>query len=236
MCLFIVCGWITRIFPCKWHTQCSTLIFLLTCPLDNYVASFTCRQCIFWLPKKNHQLALLAVSLNFQYLCLLTLMPSINPKRDFMVFFSSSCTSQGKSRSHDVWYFRSRLLFSAKTSGWDSAFLLSPGSLSFVEFNCCVAWMSSLLVTVSSDFRVKPKRNKLMVAYQAAIFVCLVVHGKYVRGLSTNLPMNTCSWRKTWRKTKYSMYRRKDLSLYLFFIQQKVYFKLNIAYKACARN
>ena len=69
--------------------------------------------------------------------------------------------------------------------------LLVP--LSFVEFNCCVAWMSSLLVTVSSDFRVKPKRNKLMVAYQAAIFVCLVVHGKYVRGLSTNLPMNTCS-------------------------------------------
>ena len=136
----------------------------------------------------------------------------------FMVFFSSSCTSQGKLRSHDVWYFRSRLLFPAKTSGWDSAFLLSPGSLSFVEFNCCVAWMSSLLVTVSSDFRVKPKRNKLMVAYQAAIFVCLVVHGKYVRGLSTNLPMNTCSWRKTWRKTKYSMYRCKDPSLYLFFI------------------
>ena len=135
----------------------------------------------------------------------------------FMVFFSSSCTSQGKLRSHDVWYFRSRLLFPAKTSGWDSAFLLSPGSLSFVEFNCCVAWMSSLLVTVSSDFRVKPKRNKLMVAHQAAIFVCLVVRGKYVRGLGTNLPMNTCSWRKTWRKTKYSMYRRKDLSLYFVF-------------------
>ena len=114
----------------------------------------------------------------------------------FMVFFSSLCTSQGKSRSHDVWYFRSRLLFPAKTCGWDSAFLLSPGSLSFVEFNCCVAWMSSLLVTVSSDFRVKPKLNKLVVAYQAAIFVCLVVHGKYVRGLSTNLSMNTCSWRK----------------------------------------
>ena len=187
------------------------LIFLLTCPLGNYVASFTCRV-YFLVPKKNHQLALLAVWLNFQYLCLLTLMPSINPKRNFMVFFSSSCTSQGKSRSHDVWYFRSRLLFPAKTSGWDSAFLLSPGSLSFVEFKCCVAWMSSLLVTVSSDFRVKPKRNKLMVAHQAAIFVCLVVRGKNVRGLGTNLPLNTCSWRKTWRKTKYSMYQRKDPS------------------------
>ena len=35
----------------------------------------------------------------------------------FMVFFSSPCTSQGKSRSHDVWYFQSRLLFPAKTSG-----------------------------------------------------------------------------------------------------------------------
>ena len=158
-------------------------------------------ECIFWLPPpQNHQLALLAVSLNFQYLCLLTLMPCINPKRDFMVFFSSSCTSQGKSRSHDVWYFRSRLLFPAKTSGWDSAFLLSPGSLSFVEFNCCVAWMSSLLVTVSSDFHVKLKRNKLMVANQAAIFVYLVVCGQYMRGLGTNVPMNTCSWRKTWRK------------------------------------
>ena len=78
--------------------------------------------------------------------------------------------------------------------------------------------MSSHLVTVTSDFRVKPKRNKLMVAHQAAIFVCLVVRGKYVRGLGTNLPMNTCSWRKIWRKTKYSMYRRKDPSLYLFFI------------------
>ena len=142
-------------------------------------------------------------------------MPSIKPKRDFIVFFSSSCTSQGKSHSHDVWYFGSRLLFPAKTSGWDSAFLLSPGSLSFVEFNCCVAWMSSLLVTVSSDFRIKPKRNKLMVAHQAAIFVYLVVRGKYVRGLSTNVAMNTCSWRNTWRKMKYSMYRRKDPSLYL---------------------
>ena len=29
-------------------------------------------------------------------------------------------------------------------------------------------------MTVSSDFRVKPKQNKLMVAHQAAIFVCLV--------------------------------------------------------------
>ena len=35
----------------------------------------------------------------------------------FMVLFSSSCTSQGKSRSHDDWYFQSRLLFPANTSG-----------------------------------------------------------------------------------------------------------------------
>ena len=90
----------------------------------------------------------------------------------FMVLFSSSCTSQGKSRSLDVWYFRSRLLFPAKTSGWDSPFLSSPGS--FVEFNCCVAWMFLPLLTVSSDFRVKPKRNRLMVAHQATILVCLV--------------------------------------------------------------
>ena len=34
--------------------------------------------------------------------------------------------------------------------------------------------MSSLLVTVSSDFRVKPKQNKLIAANQAAIFVFLV--------------------------------------------------------------
>ena len=32
-----------------------------------------------------------------------------------------------------------------------------------------------------------------MVAHQAAIFVYLVVRGKYVRGLSTNVAMNTCS-------------------------------------------
>ena len=42
------------------------------------------------------------------------------------------------------------------------------------RINCCVALMSSLLVTVSSDFHVKPKRNKLMVAHQAATFICLV--------------------------------------------------------------
>jgi len=34
--------------------------------------------------------------------------------------------------------------------------------------------MSSLSVTVSSDFRVKPKQNTPIVAHQAAIFVCLV--------------------------------------------------------------
>ena len=103
-------------------------------------------------------------------------LPAISGKEQwilhFMVFFSSSCTSRGKSCSHDVWYFRSCLLFPVKTSGWDSAFLLSPGS--FVEFNCFVAWMPSLLVTASSDFLVKPKRNKLMVAHKPAIFVCLV--------------------------------------------------------------
>ena len=68
----------------KWmlaHYQCSTLIFLLTCPLGNYDASFTCRA-YFLVAQKKHQLALLAVSLNFQYLCLLTLMSSINPKRE----------------------------------------------------------------------------------------------------------------------------------------------------------
>ena len=130
-------------------------------------------ECIFWLPPKNHQLALLAVSLNFQYLCLLTLIPSINPNpisfRAPMKFgiFDLVCFSQR------------RLLVEIQLFS-------SPGSLSFVEFNCCVAWMSSLLVTVSSDFRVKPKRNKLMVAHQAAIFV--LVRGKYVRGLGTNLP------------------------------------------------
>ena len=86
------------------------------------------------------------------------------------------------------------------------SFLLYPGSL--VEFNCCVAWMSSLLVTVSSDFRVKPKQNKLMVAHRPPCLFVWLLRGKLVRGLGTNLPMNTCSWRKTWHKTKYSMYRR----------------------------
>ena len=52
--------------------QCSTLIFLLTCPLGNYVSSFTC-QVYFLVAQKNQQLASLTVSLNLQYLCLLTL-------------------------------------------------------------------------------------------------------------------------------------------------------------------
>ena len=53
-------------------SQRSTLIFLLTCPLGNYVSSFTC-QGYFLVAQKNQQLASLTVSLNFQYLCLLTL-------------------------------------------------------------------------------------------------------------------------------------------------------------------
>ena len=90
----------------------------------------------------------------------------------FMVLVSSSCTSQGKSRSGDVRYFRSRQFAFPSEDFWlRFSFPLYPGS--FVESNCCVAWMSSLLVTVSSYFHVKPKRNKLMVAHQAAIFVCL---------------------------------------------------------------
>ena len=52
--------------------QCSTLVFLLTCPLGNYVSSFTW-QMYFLVAKKNHQLTSLTVSLKFQYLCLLTL-------------------------------------------------------------------------------------------------------------------------------------------------------------------
>ena len=106
----------------------------------------------------------------------------------FMVLFSSSCTSQGKSRSHDIWYFRSRLLFPAKTSGWDSAFLLSPSS--FVKFNWCVAWMSSLLETSRQN---QNELNSWLLIKSSYLFVWLV----HVRGLSTNLPMNTCSWRKT---------------------------------------
>ena len=109
----------------------------------------------------------------------------------FMVLLSLSNTSQGKSRSHDVWYFRSRLVFPAKPSGWDSAYLLSPSS--FVKFNCCVAWMSSLLVTSGQN---QNELNSWLLIRSPYLFVWLV-HGKFMRGLSTNLPMNTCSWRKT---------------------------------------
>ena len=35
------------------QNQCSTLIFLLTCPLGNYVARFTCRVYFLVAPKKS---------------------------------------------------------------------------------------------------------------------------------------------------------------------------------------
>ena len=86
-----------------------------------------------------------------------------------MVLFASSCTSQGKSHSHDVWYFPSLLLFPAKTSGWDSAFLLSPSS--FVKFNCCVAWMSSLFVTSGQN---QNELNSCWLISSPYLFVWLV--------------------------------------------------------------
>ena len=37
----------------RYLFQCSTLLFLLTCPLRNYVASFTCRVYFLVAPKKS---------------------------------------------------------------------------------------------------------------------------------------------------------------------------------------
>ena len=53
--------------------QCSTLIFLLTCPLGNSVSSFTCRVYFFGCPKKSparFARCFIEFSIPVPYLCL----------------------------------------------------------------------------------------------------------------------------------------------------------------------
>ena len=62
-------------------TRCSTLIFLLTCPLGNYVSSFTCRVYFFGCPKKSPA-RFASLFIEFSILVPSNFMPSINPTRD----------------------------------------------------------------------------------------------------------------------------------------------------------
>ena len=61
--------------------QCSTLIFLLTCPLGNFVSSFTCRVYFFGCAKKSPP-CFAHCFIEFSILVPSNFMPSINPKRE----------------------------------------------------------------------------------------------------------------------------------------------------------
>ena len=139
--------------PKKVCLQCSTLIFLLTCPLGNYVTSFTCRVYFLVAQEKSparfarsfiefsilvpsyfnayhksqargHTIPLPANHKKFQlYLSCLNDVCNTYDRLFVGGFLKTlidklyQSSSQGKSLSHDVWYFRSCLLFPAKTSG-----------------------------------------------------------------------------------------------------------------------
>ena len=84
----IIVGCIAETRSAKWCTctlycQCSTLIFLLTCPLGNYVSSFTCRVYFFGCPKKSPA-RYAHCFIEFSILVPSNFMPSINPKREII--------------------------------------------------------------------------------------------------------------------------------------------------------
>ena len=67
----------------NYNSQCLTLIFLLTCPLGNFVSSFTCQVYFFGCPKKSPP-RFARCFIEFSILVPFNFMPSINPKREVL--------------------------------------------------------------------------------------------------------------------------------------------------------
>ena len=76
----LLCSSVLAVFNSGVY-QCSTLIFLLTCPLGNYVSSFTCRV-YFLIAQKRSPARFAHCFIEFSILVPSDFIPSINPKRE----------------------------------------------------------------------------------------------------------------------------------------------------------
>ena len=94
--------------------QCSTLIFLLTCPLGNYVSSFTC-QVYFLVAQKKSTARFARCFIEFSILVSSNFMPGINPKREVIWYHClltvkslhkiSKSTQSGLNDVYNTWAF-----------------------------------------------------------------------------------------------------------------------------------